>query len=44
LSNAITQYDLGGAYQKIQHFGDDFADCDELAWAACEMFLVTGDP
>jgi Glycosyl hydrolase family 9/Cellulase N-terminal ig-like domain len=44
LSNAIAQYGLGGAYQKIQQFGDDFADRDELAWAACELFLATGDP
>jgi len=44
LTNAIALHGLDGAYQKIQHFGDDFTDRDELAWAACEMFLATGDP
>ena len=33
-----------GMYQKITHYGDDFTDNDELAWAACEMYLATGDP
>src|SRR5262249_5469050 len=27
----------------ITHYGDDFSHDDELAWAACEMFLATGD-
>jgi hypothetical protein len=44
LTNAINAYGLSGAYQKIQHFGDDFTDRDELAWAACELYLATGDP
>ena len=44
LTEAIARYGLDGAYQKIQHFGDDFTDRDDLAWAACEMFLATGDP
>jgi hypothetical protein len=44
LTNAITQYGADGAYQDIQHFGDDFTDQDELAWAACELYLATGDP
>ncbi len=43
LTNAINRYGKTGAYQKITHYGDDFADADELAWAACEMFLATGD-
>jgi hypothetical protein len=43
LTNAIAQYN-GGEYQDIQHFGDDFTDHDELAWAACELYLATGDP
>ncbi|PYU28023.1 MAG: glycoside hydrolase family 9, partial [Acidobacteria bacterium] len=43
LTNVIAQHGLAGAYQKIQHFGDDFTDRDELAWAACELFLATGD-
>jgi hypothetical protein len=44
LTNAIAVHGLSGAYQKLQHFGDDFGDRDELAWAAAEMFAATGDP
>ncbi|MBI3191698.1 MAG: glycoside hydrolase family 9 protein, partial [Pedosphaera parvula] len=44
LTNAIALHGKDGAYQKITHYGDDFAHNDELAWAACEMFLATGDP
>ncbi len=43
LLKAIQKYGKDGAYQKITHYGDDFADRDELAWAACQMFLATGD-
>jgi lysophospholipase L1-like esterase len=43
LTNAIANYGLDGAYQKVQHFDDDFTHHDELAWAACEMFLASGD-
>jgi hypothetical protein len=41
--NPTYQVMRDGAYQKITAYGDDFADNDELAWAACEMFLATGD-
>lgn len=44
LTNAIARYGAAGDYQDIQHFGDDFTDQDELAWAACELYLATGDP
>ena len=43
LTNAIAKYGRHGAYQKITPYGDQFADNDELAWAACEMFFATGD-
>ena len=43
LTNAIAKYGKNGAYQKITHYGDNFADSDELAWAACQMYLATGD-
>jgi len=43
LMNAINAYGKNGAYQKITHYGDNFADNDELAWAACQMYLATGD-
>ncbi len=42
LTNAIALHGAG-AYQDIQHFGDDFTDQDEMAWAACELYLATGD-
>lgn len=44
LTNAIAMHGLAGSYQKLAHFGDDFTHNDELAWAACEMYLATGDP
>ncbi|HYG35856.1 MAG TPA: glycoside hydrolase family 9 protein, partial [Clostridia bacterium] len=44
LMDAIAKHGKNGAYQKFTHYGDDFADNDELAWAACEMYLATGDP
>lgn len=44
LTNAIARYGKDGAYQKITHYGHDFMHDDELAWAACELFLATGDP
>jgi hypothetical protein len=43
LMNAINKYGKNGAYQKITHYSDNFADQDEMAWAACEMYLATGD-
>ncbi len=33
-----------GSYQKINHYGNDFLHDDEVAWAATELFLATGDP
>jgi hypothetical protein len=44
LERAISKYGRDGAYQKITHYGDEFMHDDELAWAACELFLATGDP
>jgi hypothetical protein len=43
LTNAIARFGLDGSYQKVQHFDDDFTHHDELSWAACEMYLATGD-
>jgi hypothetical protein len=43
LERAIAKYGKDGSYQKITHYGDQFMHDDELAWAACEMFLATGD-
>lgn len=44
LTNAIARFGFDGSYQKIQHFDDDFTHRDELSWAACELFLATGEP
>src|SRR6185437_15015887 len=44
LTNAIALHGVAGAYQKIQQFGDDYTDTDERAWAACSLYLATGDP
>src|SRR5262249_38138668 len=43
LQNAFSKYGRDGAYQKINHYGDDFMHDDEVAWAAAELFLATGD-
>lgn len=43
LTNAFAKHGRDGAYQKLTHYGDDFMHDDELAWAACELFLATGD-
>ena len=43
LDRAISKFGKDGAYQKITHYGDEFMHDDELAWAACELFLATGD-
>jgi len=33
----------GHTYKKFTHYGDLFQDADEFAWAACELYLATGD-
>jgi hypothetical protein len=43
LTRAIAKYGKAGAYQKITFYGDHYTHDDELAWAACELFLATGD-
>lgn len=43
LREAIARHGRDGAYQKITHYGDLFLHDDELAWAAVQMFLATGD-
>lgn len=44
LERAIRKHGKDGSYQRISHYGDVFIHDDELAWAACEMFIATGDP
>ena len=43
LERAIEKHGQDGAYQKVTHYGNEFMHDDELAWAACEMFLATGE-
>lgn len=43
LERAIAKHGKDGAYQKITHYADEFMHDDELAWAACELFLATGE-
>ena len=43
LQNAINKYGRAGSYQKITHYGNNFAHNDELAWAAAALFAATGD-
>ncbi|MEM6911243.1 MAG: glycoside hydrolase family 9 protein [Verrucomicrobiota bacterium] len=43
LLNAVATHGKQGAYQKITHYGHIFRHDDELAWAASEVFLATGD-
>jgi hypothetical protein len=44
LQNAIAAHGRDGSYQLVTHYGDNFMHDDELAWAATELFLATGDP
>jgi hypothetical protein len=44
LERAIAKFGKDGAYQRITHYGDEFMHDDELAWAACELYLATGEP
>lgn len=43
LQTAFARYGRDGAYQKISHYGNQFMHDDEIAWAATELFLATGD-
>jgi hypothetical protein len=43
LQRAIAAHGRDGAYQKLTHYGDAYMHDDELAWAATELFLATGE-
>jgi hypothetical protein len=43
LMNAIATHGKDGSYQKVTFYGDHYMHDDELAWAACEMYLATGE-
>jgi Glycosyl hydrolase family 9/Cellulase N-terminal ig-like domain len=44
LTKAIARHGKDGSYQKLTQYGDVFMHDDELAWAACALFVATGDP
>jgi hypothetical protein len=43
LERAWAKHGMDGSYQKITHYGDTFMHDDEIAWAATELYLATGD-
>ncbi len=43
LERAWAEHGRRGAFQKITHYGALFMDDDEIAWAATELFLATGE-
>ncbi|MGZ8920101.1 MAG: glycoside hydrolase family 9 protein [Limisphaerales bacterium] len=43
LQAAFSKFGRDGAYQKINHYGNEFLHDDEVAWAAAELYLATGD-
>ncbi len=44
LTAAIAKHGKDGAYQKITFYSDHYGHNDELVWAACELYLATGEP
>ncbi len=38
---AWAKHGRDAAYQTISHYGDEFMDADEIAWAATELYLAT---
>jgi hypothetical protein len=44
LTKAIADHGKDGSYQKLTQYGDVFMHDDELAWAACALFVATGNP
>ncbi|MDB6029097.1 MAG: non-processive endocellulase, partial [Verrucomicrobiales bacterium] len=43
LEKAFAKFGRDGSYQKITHYGDEFSHDDEIAWAATELYLATGE-
>lgn len=42
LERAWRAHGRRGAYQRVSHYGAEFGDRDEIAWAEAEMFVATG--
>ncbi len=43
LQKAWSEHGQKGSYQRVTHYGDQFQDSDEIAWAAMELWLATGE-
>ncbi len=43
LTSAISKHGKDGSYQKVTFYGHNYLHDDELAWAAAQMFLATGE-
>ncbi|MDB6031720.1 MAG: hypothetical protein JWM16_2058 [Verrucomicrobiales bacterium] len=43
LEKASQEHGSDGSYQKLTHYGNEFRHDDEIAWAACELYLATGE-
>lgn len=43
LAKAEARLGRGETYRKFTHYGDLFGDADEITWAACELYLATGE-
>ena len=43
LERAWAAHGRDGAYQKLNHYGDLYADTDEIAWAETTLFIATGE-
>jgi hypothetical protein len=44
LERAFARHGRHAAYQRIAEYGDLFEDDDDVAWAATELYLATGEP
>ncbi len=43
LQNAFAEHGIDGSFQALTAYGLTFGHADELAWAACALFVLTGD-
>lgn len=43
LERAWRAHGRGGAWQRVNHYGAEFGDRDEVVWAEAEMFIATGE-
>jgi len=43
LQKALAKHGRDGSYQQVTHYGVEFIHDDELAWAATEIYLATGN-